>query len=104
MGGVPVGKRRFHTFLSHAHVDKVQADRLVAWLRDTAAVPVWYDAVNMPPGATIAEMLPDAIENSRSLILLLSQESVSRRWVQHEYNADINHQTQHCEIRISQSG
>jgi hypothetical protein len=100
MGGIPVGKRRFHAFLSHAHVDSGRADRLVAWLRDVAAVPVWYDAVNMPPGATIAEVLPDAIENSRSLILLLSQESVSRGWVQHEYGAAINHQTQHRAFRI----
>ena len=75
MGGIPVGKRRFHAFLSHAHVDKGRADQLVEWLRDVAAVPVWYDAVNMPPGATIAQVLPDAIENSRSLILLMSKDS-----------------------------
>ena len=92
MSGTPVGKRRFHAFLSHAHVDKDQADHLFKWLQDVAGMPVWYDAVNMPPGATIAQALPEAIENSRSVILLLSKQSVSRGWVQQEFNAAINHQ------------
>jgi hypothetical protein len=100
MGGVPIGKRRFHAFLSHAHVDKAHADQLFEWLRDVAAVPVWYDTANMPPGATIAQALPEAIENSRSVILLLSKQSVSRGWVQQEFNAAMNHQTQHRAFRI----
>lgn len=100
MGGIPIGKRRFHAFFSHAHVDKAHADQLFYWLRDVAAVPVWYDTVNMPPGATIAQALPEAIENSRSIILLLSKQSVSRGWVQQEFNAAINHQTQHRAFRI----
>jgi hypothetical protein len=100
MSETPVGKRRFHAFLSHAHVDKDQADHLFKWLQDIAGMPVWYDAVNMPPGATIAQKLPEAIENSRSVILLLSKQSVSRGWVQQEFNAAINHQTQFRAFRI----
>jgi hypothetical protein len=100
MSETPVGKRRFHAFLSHAHVDKDQADHLFKWLQDVVGVPVWYDAVNMPPGATIAQALPEAIGNSRSVILLLSKQSVSRGWVQQEFNAAINHQTQFRAFRI----
>ena len=100
MSVAPVGKRRFHTFLSHAHVDKDQADHLFKWLQDVAGMPVWYDAANMPPGATIAQALPEAIENSRSIILLLSKQSVTRGWVQQEFNAAINHQTQFRTFRI----
>jgi hypothetical protein len=96
----PVGKRQFHTFLSHAHVDKDRADQLVEWLRDMAGVPVWYDQTHMRPGATIAQALPEAIEDSRSLTLLLSKESVAKGWVQHEYHAAINHQTQYRGFRI----
>lgn len=100
MSETPVGKRRFHAFLSHAHVDKDQADRLYKWLQDVAGMPIWYDAVNLPPGATIAQALSEAIENSRSVILLLSRQSVSRGWVQHEFNAAINHQTRFRAFRI----
>ncbi len=100
LSAIPVGKRRFHLFLSHAHVDKDRADLLYAWLSNVAAIPVWYDAVNMPPGATIAEQLPEAISNSRAMLLLLSKESVERGWVQQEYHAAINHQTLHRAFRI----
>lgn len=100
MGEIPVGKRQFHAFLSHAHVDKDKADRIFEWLRDVAAVPTWYDSVNLPPGAMIARALPDAIKDCRSLILLLSQESVKRGWVEQEYDAAINHQTQNRAFRI----
>jgi hypothetical protein len=100
MSETPVGKRRFHAFLSHAHVDKDQADHLFKWLQDVAGMPIWYDAVNMPPGATIAQALPEAIENSRSILLLLSKRSVSRGWVQQEFNAAINHQTRFRAFRI----
>jgi TIR domain len=100
LSAIPVGRRRFHAFISHAHVDRSAADALVEWLDDTASIPVWYDAVQLPPGATIAQALPDAIENSRSMIILLSEESVKRGWVQQEYNAAINHQTQYPKFRI----
>jgi hypothetical protein len=100
VGGVPVGKRPFHAFLSHAHVDRARADLLVRWLRDVAGVPVWFDADNLPTGAFISTALPDAIENSRSMILMLSEESVSRGWVQEEYSAAINHRTQNPTFRI----
>lgn len=100
MGGISVEKRQYHAFLSHAHVDKARADQLVGWLRDVAGVPVWYDSFNLPPGATIEEALPAAIENSRSMILLLSKVAVSRGWVQQEYRAAINHQMQHRAFRL----
>jgi len=100
MSAIPVGRRRFHAFISHAHVDRSVADALVEWLDDTASIPVWYDAVQLPPGATIVQALPDAIENSRSMIILLSKESVARGWVQQEYGAAINHQTHYPRFRI----
>ena len=79
-----IGKRHFRAFLSHAHVDKNKADALFHFLNDVANIPVWYDAVNLPPGATIAENLFEAIENSRAAIILLSQQSIARGWVQQE--------------------
>ena len=69
MGSTPVARRPFHAFLSHAHVDKAQADVVFEWLRDVVGVPIWYDAVNLAAGATIAQALPEAIESSRAMIL-----------------------------------
>jgi hypothetical protein len=100
VAGISVGKRQYHAFLSHAHVDKDRADKLVGWLRDVVGAPVWYDSFSLSPGATIEEVLPAAIENSRSMILLLSKAAISRGWVQQEYRAAINHQTQHRAFRL----
>jgi TIR domain. len=94
-----VSRRPYHAFISHAHVDRKVADEIVRWLRQVAGVPTWYDA-NLPPGSSIAPSLSRAIEQSRSMILLLSQESVRRGWVQQEFNAAINHQTQYPQFRI----
>jgi hypothetical protein len=95
-----IAKRPFHAFLSHAHVDKEKADALYRFLSDIANIPIWYDAVNLPPGTIIVGSLFEAIENSRAAIILLSRQSVTRGWVQQEYRAAINHQTQYPDFRI----
>jgi hypothetical protein len=95
-----VGKRPFHAFISHAHVDRDRADEIAHWLEDVAGVAVWYDAVNLPPGARIQQALPAAIEASRAMVLLLSEASVTRGWVEQEYGAAIDHQTLHPGFRI----
>jgi hypothetical protein len=100
MAEAVIAKRPFHAFLSHAHVDKEKADSLYRFLADLANIPVWYDAVNLPPGALIGGSLFEAIESSRAAIILLSQQSVTRGWVQQEYQAAINHQTQYPDFRI----
>lgn len=100
MAEAVIAKRPFHAFLSHAHVDKEKADNLYRFLADLANIPVWYDAANLPPGAVIGGSLFEAIENSRAAIILLSEQSVTRGWVQQEYEAAINHQTQYPGFRI----
>lgn len=100
MAEAVIGKRPFHAFLSHAHVDKDKADKLYHFMFDVANIPVWYDAINLPPGATIVDNLFEAIENSRAAIILLSRQSVTRGWVQQEYRAAINHQTRYPDFRV----
>lgn len=100
MGEAAVAKREYHAFLSHAHVDQKKVDNLYRFLFEIANIPVWYDAVDLPPGSTIADSLFHAIENSRAAIILLSRQSVARGWVQQEYRAAINHQTQYPGFRI----
>ena len=70
-GGTVIRKRPYHAFLSHAHVNKAQADSLYKFLARVADIPVWYDAVDLPPGASFARGLYEAIEKSRSAIILL---------------------------------
>ena len=45
METLPIHKRRFHAFLSHAHGDKAIVDRLDSWLNDVTGIPVWISYV-----------------------------------------------------------
>lgn len=105
MGGrmvtrLPVDKRPYHTFLSHAHIDRAYADGLVNWLTDIVRIPVWYDAFNLPPGSTFGSALPTALESSRSVIILLSDRSVASGWVETEYHTALDEQAHDRRFRI----
>lgn len=90
MADTVIGKRPYHAFLSHAHVNRAQADSLYDFLVRVAGIPVWYDAVDLPPGASFARGLYEAIEKSRSAIILLSHDSVASGWVEQEHQAAQN--------------
>ena len=100
MDRVSFHRRLYRAFLSHAHSDKAIVDNLYAWLSDTAKIPIYYDAHNLPASATISTELADAISQCRSMLIVLSKKSVTSGWVAEEYNAAINQRTQCKEYRI----
>jgi hypothetical protein len=86
----PVHKRKFFSFISHAHADKGIVDQIESWLTKKAGLPVWYDSRYLPSGAKIASELGKAIEDCRSTILVLSKRSVESGWVKEEYDASVD--------------
>ena len=78
MSELPVLKRKYHSFLSHAHADKDFVEHLDHWLHDISGIPIWYDDRDLPPGSQIVAELPDAIAKCRSIILILSKTSIER--------------------------
>ncbi len=88
-----ISKRKFYAFISHAHADKKIVDRIESWLTDEAHLPVWYDSRYLPPGAQIALHLGNAIEQCRTMIIVLSKASVSSGWVNEEYEAALAQRT-----------
>jgi hypothetical protein len=100
MAPLPIPKRKFHTFLSHAHVDKQAVDGLYTWLTEVAGVPAWYDAEHLPPGATIETALPEAIQECRSMILVVSQASLASGWVKEEFGKAVGQRTKYPDYRI----
>jgi len=87
---VPIHKRKFYTFISHAHANKDVVDKIESWLTNKAGLPVWYDARFLPPGAKIASELGRAIEECRSVIIVLSKRSVESGWVKEEFDASVD--------------
>jgi hypothetical protein len=100
MAEAVIGKRPYHAFLSHAHVNKAQAERLYDFLFRVADIPVWYDAVNLPPGAPFVLGLHEAIVKSRGAIILLSHESVASGWVEQERDAALNQHTMNRKFHV----
>jgi len=100
MAGAVIGKRPYHAFLSHAHVNKAQADRLHDFLSRVADIPVWYDAVNLPPGASFVQGLHESIVKSRSAIILLSRDSVASGWVEQERDEALNQHTMNRKFHV----
>jgi hypothetical protein len=100
MADAVIGKRPYHAFLSHAHVNKAQAEQLYDFLSRVAGIPVWYDAVNLPPGASFVLGLYEAIVDSRSAIILLSRESVESGWVEQERDAALNQHTMNRKFHV----
>jgi hypothetical protein len=100
MNALPIHKRKFYTFLSHAHVDKAVVDQLYRWLTDVAGLPVWYDATHLAPSASIATALPQAVTECRGMIIVISQASLRSGWVEEEYSAAIGQRTTFRDYRI----
>ena len=100
MNELPIHKREFHAFLSHAYTDKVIVDRINSWLSEVAGVPIWYDARYLQASAQIATELPKAIIQCRAMIIILSKTSVTRGWVREEYEFAIGQRTRFKDFRI----
>ena len=97
---IPIHKRKFISFISHAHVDKKIIDSLDNWLSNICGLSIWYDGNNLPISAKIVSHLSKAIENSKSMMIILSQSSVQSGWVEEEYNAAIYQRNKFPDYKI----
>lgn len=73
-------------FLSYSHSDLALADRLRSDLQHRGC-SVWVDVKGVKVGDSISKAIESALESADYVCLVLSQNSVSRPWVQREYRA-----------------
>ena len=97
---LPLNKRSYDIFLSHSHSDAVFADLLYTWLTRTAGFKVWFDKNQLGGGSFLATDIQAAIENCRSIILIVSGESMSKGWVRNEYNSAIDERANNQDFKI----
>ncbi|WP_247237709.1 toll/interleukin-1 receptor domain-containing protein [Telluribacter sp. SYSU D00476] len=83
---LPIHKRPYHAFLSHAHADKAQVDAIQVWLREKAGLSVWYDTISMSASNVILSEIGKAIQECRSILIFLTKKSVESNWVELEYS------------------
>ena len=84
-GPRPRGEREFGVFLSHSAKDAQMAEKIAADLR-ALKYPVWYADWAIAPGQSIVEKITEGLTRSDTLIILLSENSVRSKWVEHELN------------------
>jgi len=98
---LPVHKRDFHVFLSHASADKAAiVEPLYHWLTNIAGWRVWFDAASLSGGDQFGSELPKAIGQCRALLLIISKASLNSGWVQQEFQFALMHQNQFKDFRI----
>jgi len=97
---LPVEKRDFDVFLSHAHRDKGLVDFIDNLLSNVAGLKVWYDARELNGGSLLATDLQKAIIRCRGLLLVATSEAITKGWVKSEYNAAMDQRSQHENFRI----
>jgi TIR domain len=87
--GEPVHRRDIHSFLSPADVDEKIANNLYDWLHKKAGIEIVQH--QLVDGVNKSTALLEAIPRCRSIIILLSRNSVSSGWVKEEYYAARSH-------------
>lgn len=97
---LPIRKREFDLFLSHAHRDRTFVSELDRWLSDSAGLRVWYDGREMAGGSLLATDLQRAIERCRGILLVASDGALEQGWVLNEYNAAMDERANQHSFRI----
>jgi hypothetical protein len=97
---LPLNKREFDLFLSHAHRDSDFVSQLYRWLSDKAGFRVWYDKLEMAGGALLATDLQAALERCRGALLVVAAETLKQGWVRAEYNAAMDERANNQGFRV----
>jgi hypothetical protein len=98
MSADPVHKRRFHAFLSPADVKEGIANNLYDWLHRKAGIEI--ELQQLVTGVNKSTTLLRAIPQCRSIIILLSEKSISTGWVKEEYDAAMRHKAYFDDFNI----
>ena len=78
----------YHTFVSHSSVDREDANRVVAYLRDHHS-RVFYSHDCIAPSQHFPSALSAGLNASQTLVLLVSEASMASNWVREEVDAAV---------------
>jgi hypothetical protein len=88
-----------YLFISHASEDKEIAEKIFVDLKKRG-IQSWFDKYEIFIGDSIVEKVSSGLESSTELIILLSKNSVEKKWVKKELNTVIMNKLNGKEVRI----
>jgi TIR domain len=91
--------RQFGIFLSHSAADAKVVSRIAMGLR-ALNYPVWYADWAIQAGQSIVERIGEALAQNDTLLVLLSQASVSSAWVRHEFTVALMDQLSGQDVTV----
>ncbi|MFN8001764.1 MAG: SUMF1/EgtB/PvdO family nonheme iron enzyme [Acidobacteriota bacterium] len=77
---------RYDVFISHSSHDKPAARELAERLRRDG-LKVWFDEWEIKPGDAIPRKIQEGLEQSQTLVLLMSQHASASEWVTFEHHS-----------------
>jgi hypothetical protein len=86
-------------FISHTSKDKPFVEQL-AWSLRRFRIDVWYDEWEIAVGDSIVEKIFAGLDASDTLIVVMSPESVTSRWVNEELSVAVMRRLSEASIRI----
>ncbi|MBZ5689854.1 MAG: TIR domain-containing protein [Acidobacteriia bacterium] len=75
---------RWDVFISYSHTDRGVAERVQEALEERG-LRVWRDDAQIPPGASFAKTIEEALQESAAVAIMISPEAISSEWVLDEY-------------------
>ncbi|WP_447768059.1 TIR domain-containing protein [Pseudomonas kilonensis] len=73
-------------FVSYSHQDKPMVDAIVNRLK-FAGHEIWIDHLKLKPGDNISRKIEEGIETSDAVLVVVSANSLSSKWVQQEFSS-----------------
>jgi len=86
-------------FLSHSHTDKPFARRLASDLRRYGHI-VWIDEAEIKVGDSLIEKIRDGIDRVEYVLAIISENSISSRWVQKELDLASNREIEEDRVVV----
>ncbi|XPV70550.1 MAG: TIR domain-containing protein [Halarcobacter sp.] len=86
-------------FISYSHEDKEFVEWLNANLQDTN-YDIWYDQKEIQLGDSIQDKIVSGIESSNAFIFVLSNSSLTSKWMQYELNSALLQNASNRGIKI----
>lgn len=86
-------------FISHSSIDKPFAKMLCMDLEANGYIP-WLDEWDIKVGESIPEKISNGLQEADFIIVILSENSVSSKWVEREWQAKYWNEIEHGRVNI----